>query len=74
MNRISTRDLIRLWNLDRSKCCKCGITLESWNGPLGQYFVLDKNGNYYCMGCDHIFEEGDHRIFELDLVDDEITD
>lgn len=51
----------------RSNCCKCGCELQDVSGiGLGAIFVLDKDGNFYCMGCDSEFEDGDERIFEFE--------
>ena len=29
----------------------------------GKYFVMDKNGCFYCMNCDRRFSEGDEEIY-----------
>ena len=45
-------------------CRICGIHLKTeWGEPLGRYFVMDKNGCFYCMNCDKHFNEGDERIY-----------
>lgn len=61
--------LSELYNIHKAYCCKCGCKLESVL-PLGSVFVLDKDGNYYCINCDEEFEDGDERIYE-DWMDEE---
>ena len=57
--------LEKLYHGNKNICCKCGCTLETMNDiPLGEVFVMDKEGKFYCMGCDEIFEDGDERIYE----------
>ena len=56
--------LKKRYNSNYGVCCKCGITLLTTGEPMGNYFVMDKNGNFYCMNCDEIFEDGDERIYE----------
>lgn len=64
------RDLY--YKTHKAHCCKCGCGLEDNDGcGLGTFFVLDKNGNFYCMGCDEIFEDGDERIFEPEFCEAE---
>ena len=36
-----------LYNSHTNVCCKCGCNLYS-NLPLGEAFVLDNDGNFYC--------------------------
>ena len=59
------------YNINQSTCCLCGKTLKSQFGePLGHYFVMDTNGNFYCYGCDTFFNDAaDERIYVLE--DDE---
>ena len=46
------------------QCCTCGVHLKTeWGEPLGRYFVMDKNGCFYCMNCDKHFGEGDEEIY-----------
>ena len=54
------------YNSHKAVCSVCGKSLETSEeaGPIGQYFVLDKNGNFYCSDCDSEFEDGDERIFD----------
>lgn len=60
-------NLKKLYRQSKSRCCKCGCSLETVPGfPLGTMFVLDKSGNYYCSNCDVIFEDGDSRIYDED--------
>lgn len=56
--------LRKLYNSTHANCCKCGCELETCGDPLGQYFVLDRDGKFYCMDCDIIFDEVDDRIYE----------
>ena len=56
-------ELEQLFYSDKGVCCKCGIKLYSANGALGDYFVMDNDGNYYCCDCDDIFDIVDDRIY-----------
>jgi hypothetical protein len=48
----------------------CGCALETPTGlPLGDIFVMDVQGKFYCFGCDSIFDIFDERIYELDEED-----
>ena len=48
----------------KEECHCCGTLLETLQGdPLSNYFVMDIQGNFYCMDCDTIFEDGDERIY-----------
>jgi hypothetical protein len=51
-------------------CCKCGAALSA-TISLGYFFVMDYNGNFYCTECDKEFIDGDERIFEPDLEDND---
>lgn len=51
------KDLLKLYHSHKANCCSCGCSLES-NSSLGSVFVLDYDGNFYCMNYDNIFEEG----------------
>ena len=62
--------LLDLYHSHRAECCKCGCYLES-DFDLGSIFVLDYDGNFYCMNCDNIFDDVDDRIFEAELYEDE---
>lgn len=62
--------LLDLYHLHRAECCKCGCYLES-DFDLGSIFVLDYDGNFYCMNCDNIFDDVDDRIFEAWFYEDE---
>lgn len=66
---MTLRELKAKYNLHKARCCSCGCSLSS-PLPLGSVFVLDKGGNYFCMGCDAIFEDGDERIFEEELYNE----
>lgn len=48
----------------RELCHCCGTLLETHRDePLINYFVMDVQGNFYCIECDTIFEDGDERIY-----------
>lgn len=53
------------YNSTGDVCCKCGMVLLSTNtgNPLGNYFIMDKDGNFYCADCDSQFEDNDKRIY-----------
>ena len=58
------------YNTTRANCCMCGCALETSTGfPLGDIFVMDVKGKFYCFGCDSIFDLFDERIYELDEED-----
>lgn len=61
--------LLDLYHSHRADCCKCGCYLES-DFDLGSIFVLDYDGNFYCMNCDNIFDDVDDRIFEAEFYED----
>lgn len=63
-------ELMERYNSHKDECCKCGCLLTA-SSCLGQFFVMDCEGNFYCTECDKIFEDVDERIFEPDLYDDE---
>ena len=56
-------DLQKKYDTTGDICCVCGMALLTTGDPLGDYFVMDKNGKFYCTNCDCIFEEGDKRIY-----------
>ena len=62
--------LLDLQHSHRADCCKCGCYLES-DFDLGSIFVLDYDGNFYCMNCDNIFDDVDDRIFEAEFYENE---
>lgn len=62
--------LKKLYNSNKATCCRCGRALYSIGMPIGSVFVLDLEGNFYCMGCDAEFHDGDERIFDEDLYED----
>lgn len=62
-------DLLKLYHSHKANCCKCGCSLES-PLDLGSVFVLDYDGNFYCMGCDEIFSDADERIFEAEFYEE----
>ena len=47
-----------------AECHCCGMLLKTqFNEPLSTYFVMNKQGHFYCTQCDAIFEDGDERIY-----------
>lgn len=64
-------DLIARAKSRKAYCCNCGRALESVSIPLADVFVMDKEGNFYCMNCDSVFDDVDERIFDLDLEEEE---
>lgn len=71
-SELDTVQLKELWHSHKANCCKCGCELEDTNGcGLGEFFVLDKNGNFYCIDCDDEFEDGDERIFEPEFCEED---
>lgn len=66
---LARRELIKLYKSHKQYCTVCGMALLVENGVLGDYFVLDKEGQYYCTACeDKTFELGDERIFEIEFA------
>ncbi len=62
--RASRAMLEKTYHSTSGFCCQCGIHIKTeWGEPLGRYFVMDKNGRFYCMNCDKDFEVGDERIY-----------
>lgn len=60
-------DLQKRFNINRGNCCMCGCELETPTDlPLGEIFVMDVQGKFYCFGCDSIFDVFDERIYEPD--------
>ena len=62
--------LLERYNSNHDECCKCGCVLTA-SSFLGEFFIMDYEGNFYCTECDIEFVDGDERIFEPDLYDDE---
>ena len=62
--------LLELYHSHKANCCKCGCYLES-DFDLGSIFVLDYDGNFYCINCDNIFDDEDERIFEAEFYEDD---
>lgn len=67
---METEKLLELYHSHRGHCCKCGRYLES-ELDLGSIFVLDYDGNFYCINCDNIFDDMGERIFEPDEEDED---
>ena len=63
---MDTKMLKARYNSTKGVCCKCGMMLLSTGNPLGDYFVMDNDGNFYCVNCDSHFEDGDERIYEVE--------
>lgn len=62
--RASRAMLEKTYHSTSGFCRVCGVHLETeWGEPLGRYFVMDKNGCFYCMNCDRRFGEGDEEIY-----------
>lgn len=71
---MSTSELLKKYNTNAARCCKCGCKLTSADElPLGAVFVLDRNGDFYCTNCDDIFDDIDDRIFEPYLDEEDIV-
>lgn len=62
------KNLLKLYHSHKARCCKCDCALES-ELDLGSVFVLDHDGNFYCMNCDSEFHDGDERIFEAEFYE-----
>ena len=67
-----SKELREKYNSTSGKCCQCGMQLLTTGEPMGHFFVMDKEGNFYCANCDSIFEDGDERIYEPVEVKHEI--
>ena len=67
MNKL---DLMKIYHSRKANCCRCGAALSA-TISLGRFFVMDYEGNYYCTECDVEFDDGDERIFEPDLMEEE---
>lgn len=63
------KDLLKLYHSHKANCCKCGCYLES-DFDLGSIFILDYDGNFYCINCDNILDDEDERIFEAEFYED----
>lgn len=63
-------ELMKSYNSQKDECCECGCLLTA-STYLGQFFVMDCDGNFYCTDCEDKFEAGDERIFEPDLYEEE---
>ena len=64
-------ELINRYNTKHAQCCKCGKDLYGRGISLGYFFVLDYEGNFYCTDCDQQFLDGDERIFDIEMAEDE---
>jgi predicted SprT family Zn-dependent metalloprotease len=54
----------KIYHRTSDYCCQCGTHISTAYGePLGRYFVMDKNGCFYCMNCDKHFGEGNEEIY-----------
>lgn len=60
------KELVEKYNSRGGVCAKCGMTLLTTGNALGEYFVMDRDGKFYCADCDEEFEDGDERIFTPD--------
>lgn len=62
--RASRAMLEKTYHSTSGFCCQCGTHIKTeWGEPLGRYFVMDKNGRFYCMNCDKDFKDVDERIY-----------
>ena len=61
------------YNSTKGVCAHCGCYLKTAFGdPLGYFFTMDKEGNFYCAKCElFIFEDGDERIYDPNLEEEE---
>ena len=66
-------ELMKRYNSQKDECCECGCLLTA-SSCLGDFFVMDYEGNFYCTECEDKFEDVDERIFEPDLCDNEEED
>lgn len=65
--RASREMLKKSYHSTSGFCRVCGVHIKTeWGEPLGRYFVMDKNGCFYCMNCDKHFGEGDEEIYVED--------
>lgn len=66
-------ELMERYNSTHDECCICGCDLTANGGVLGDYFEMDKEGDFYCSECAARFEDGDERLFDpsLEEFDDE---
>lgn len=62
--------LLKIYHSKHDNCCKCGADLTS-SISLGYFFIMDYDGNFYCTECDQEFLDGDERIFEPDLCEED---
>lgn len=60
------QELIDKYNSTKGHCHCCGQVLMTAGNALGDFFVMDKEGHFYCTECDTDFEDGDERIFNPD--------
>ena len=58
-------DLNKRYRCKKANCSVCGMQLEVFfdDENLGDYFVMDIHGNFYCADCDPIFADIDDRIY-----------
>lgn len=62
---LTNEELATIYNRTSDNCCVCNKRLTSF-GPLGWFFVMDKQGQFYCCGCDDCFDDGDERIYDFE--------
>jgi hypothetical protein len=55
--------------MTQAYCAGCGCLLHtnSREDVLSNYFIMDKEANFYCTECEQDFADGDERIYSPDL-------
>lgn len=71
---MTREELLHRANGHKADCCKCGCYLTSKCAPIAAVFVMDREGNFYCTECDAEFEDGDERIFDLDIEGEDLME
>ena len=62
--RAHEQRLRETYNKTRGQCCMCGTHISTaYNEPLGRYFVMDRQGRFYCTHCDNHFDDCDEEIY-----------
>jgi hypothetical protein len=57
------------YNTAATHCAGCGCLLHTMSKGdiLSNYFIMDKEANFYCTDCEKDFADGDERIYSPDL-------
>lgn len=55
--------------MTQAHCAGCGCLLHtnSREDVLSNYFIMDREANFYCTDCEQDFADGDERIYSPDL-------